>query len=60
MKIGKKSNNLETGYVYVPYIIDIVSSPAFTGAKMTSRYKNPKIEKIKKILNKIEDLKTTS
>lgn len=60
-KIGEKSNALEQGYVYVPYIlaetIDIVSSPGFAGAKMTSRYKNPKIEKIKKILNKIEDSK---
>jgi hypothetical protein len=61
IKIGKKSKGLEPGYVWMPYITtDIVASPGFTGASMTSRYKNPKIEKIKKILEKIEDLNVTS
>ncbi len=60
--IGKKGNNLEPGYVWAPYIAtyDIVSSPGFHGASMTSRYKNPKVEKIKKILEKIEDFNITS
>jgi hypothetical protein len=60
IKIGEKSKDLEQGYVWVPYIvnsIDIVSATGFSGAKMTSRYKNPKVEKIKKILEKIEDFK---
>jgi hypothetical protein len=60
--IGKKGNNLEPGYVWVPYIVsyDVVSVPGFSGAKMSSRYKNPKVEKIKKILEKIEDSNFTS
>jgi hypothetical protein len=63
IKIGKKSkDHLEPGYVYVPYITtyDVVASPVFHSASMTSRYKNPKVEKIKKILEKIEDLNVTS
>lgn len=64
IKIGEKSKDLEQGYVWAPYIlvdsIDIVSSPGFSGAKMISRYKNPKVEKIKKILEKIEDFKIIS
>ena len=64
IKIGEKSKDLEQGYVWTPYIlvdsIDIVSSPGFSGAKMCSRYKNPKVEKIKKILEKIEDFKIIS
>jgi hypothetical protein len=60
--IGKKGENLEPGYVWAPYIMvtDIVSSPGFPSATMRSRYKNPKIEKIKKILEKIEDSNFTS
>lgn len=52
--IGKKSSNLDSGYVWAPYIAtyDIVSSPGFHSASMASRYKNPKVEKIKKILEK--------
>jgi hypothetical protein len=64
IKIGEKSKDLEQGYVWVPYIlvdsIDIVSAPGLSGAKMSSRYKNPKVEKIKKILEKIEDFKIIS
>jgi hypothetical protein len=64
IKIGEKSKDLEQGYVWAPYIlvdsIDIVSTPGFSGAKMSSRYKNPKVEKIKKILEKIEDFKIIS
>jgi hypothetical protein len=63
IKIGKKSkDHLEPGYVYVPYITtyDVVASPGFHSASMTSRYKNPKVEKIKKILEKIEDSNFTS
>jgi hypothetical protein len=61
IKIGEKSKDLEQGYVWAPYIsIGIVSAPGFSGAKMSSRYKNPKVEKIKKILEKIEDFKITS
>lgn len=61
IKIGEKSKDLEQGYVWAPYIsIDIVSAPGFSGAKMSSRYKNPKVEKIKKILEKIEDFKIIS
>jgi hypothetical protein len=59
--IGKKSKDIEPGYVWAPYItIDIVSSPGFPNATMASRYKNSKIEKIKKILEKIEDSNFTS
>ena len=60
--IGKKGNNLEPGYVWAPYIAsyDIVAVPGFSGAKMSSKYKNPKVEKIKKILEKIEDFNFTS
>jgi hypothetical protein len=62
--IGKKSKEVDSGYVWAPYImvdsIPLVSSPGFPGAKMTSRYQNPKIKKIKKILEKIEDLNITS
>ena len=63
IKIGKKSkDHLEPGYVWMPYITtyDVVASPGFSGVSMTSRYKNPKIEKIKKILEKIEDFNVTS
>lgn len=61
IEIGKKSKDLEPGYVWCPYIItyDIVSSPGFSSAGMYSRYKNPKVEKIKKILEKIEDSNVT-
>ena len=60
--IGRKGKDVEPGYVWAPYIMtyDIVSVPGFSNAKMTSRYKNPKIEKIKKILEKIEDFNITS
>jgi len=61
--IGKKGKDLEPGYIWVPYIpitsIDIVSSPGFANAKIASRYQNPKIKKIKKILDIIEDFNTT-
>ena len=60
--IGKKGKNVEPGYVWAPYIMtyDVVSTPGFTNAKMASRYQNPKIKKIKKILEKIEDFNITS
>lgn len=60
--IGRKGKEVEPGYVWAPYIAiyDVVSSPGFPNAKMASRYKNPKIEKIKKILEKIEDSNFTS
>jgi hypothetical protein len=61
--IGKKSKDLEQGYIWAPYIsidaIDIVSTPGFANAKIASRYQNPKIKKIKKILDIIEDFNTT-
>jgi hypothetical protein len=59
--IGKKSENLEPGYVWAPYIMvtDIVSSPGFPSATMRSRDQNPKIKKIKKILENIEDFNIT-
>lgn len=58
--IGKKGKDIEPGYVWAPYIMtyDVVSVPGFP--TMGSRYKNPKIEKIKKILEKIEDSNFTS
>lgn len=60
--IGKKGKDIEPGYVWAPYIMtyDVVSVPGFSNSTMTSRYKNPKIEKIKKILEKIEDSNFTS
>ena len=60
--IGKKGKNVEPGYVWAPYIMtyDVVSTPGFTNAKMASRYQNPKIKKIKKILERIEDFNITS
>jgi len=59
--IGKKGENLEPGYVWAPYITtyDVVSSPGFNSASMLSRYQNPKIKKIKKILENIEDFNVT-
>ena len=58
--IGKKGKDVEPGYVWAPYIpIDIVSSPGFPSATMGSRYQNPKIKKIKKILESIEDFNVT-
>ena len=59
--IGKKGKDVEPGYVWAPYILstDIVSSPGFPNATMTSRYQNPKIKKIKKILENIEDFNIT-
>jgi len=50
--IGKKGNNLNPGYVFAPYIMatHIMATPIV----------NPKIDKIKKILEKIEDLNLTS
>jgi len=45
--IGKKGNNLNPGYVFAPYI-------------MATPIVNPKIDKIKKILEKIEDSNLTS
>ena len=60
--IGKKGKDIEPGYVWAPYIMtyDVVSTPGFPNAKMASRYQNPKIKKIKKILEKIEDSNFTS
>lgn len=62
--IGKKGKGLEPGYVWVPYLIEdkpvIVDSNFSPKMTLSSRYSstivNPKIEKIKKILEKIEDL----
>ena len=67
--IGKKGNNLNPGYVFAPYImvdnISEVLDSNFSPKKIiSSRYSsviiNPKIDKIKKILKKIEDLNLTS
>jgi hypothetical protein len=60
--IGKKGKDVEPGYVWAPYILstDIVSNPGFPNATMASRYQNPKIKKIKKILENIEDFNITS
>lgn len=71
--IGKKGKGLEPGYVWLPYIM-VVDKPATVESNfspkmaLSSRYSsiivnpivNPKIEKIKKILEKIEDLNLTS
>jgi hypothetical protein len=62
--IGKKGKGLEPGYVWVPYLIEdkpvIVDSNFSPKMTLSSRYSStivsPKIEKIKKILEKIEDL----
>ena len=67
--IGKKGNNINSGYVFAPYImvdnISEVLDSNFSPTKViSSRYSsviiNPKIDKIKKILKKIEDLNLTS
>ena len=66
--IGKKGNNLNPGYVWVPYIIvdnpTIVESNFSPKMTISSRYSstkiNPKIKKIKKILENIEDFNVTS
>jgi hypothetical protein len=67
--IGKKGNNLTPGYVFAPYImvdnISEVLDSNFSPKKIiSSRYStpivNPKIDKIKKILEKIEDSNLTS
>jgi hypothetical protein len=67
--IGKKGNNLNPGYVFAPYImvdnISEVLDSNFSPKKIiSSRYStpivNPKIDKIKKILEKIEDSNLTS
>lgn len=66
--IGKKGRGLEPGYVWVPYLIEdkpvIVESKFSPKMTLSSRYSstivNPKIEKIKKILERIEDFNLTS
>jgi hypothetical protein len=65
--IGKKGNNLNPGYVWVPYIIvdkpAIVESNFNPAMSISSRYSsiiiNTKIKKIKKILENIEDFNIT-
>jgi hypothetical protein len=67
--IGKKGGNLESGYVWLPYImvdkpIEIVESNFNTKIGISSRYSsviiNSKLKKIKKILENIEDFNVTS
>jgi hypothetical protein len=60
--IGRKGKDVQTEYVWCPYIsiVDIVPTPGFPGSKMASKYQNPKIKKIKKILERIEDFNITS
>ena len=70
--IGKKGSNLNPGYVWAPYIIVdkpvIVESNFNPVMSISSRYSstmiqtmiNPKIKKIKKILENIEDFNVTS
>ena len=66
--IGKKGSNLNPGYVWVPYII--VDNPVILDSNfspkmsLSNRYSstimiNPKIKKIKKILENIEDFNVT-
>jgi hypothetical protein len=65
--IGKKGNNLNPGYVWAPYLIvdkpAIVESNFNPAMSISSRYSstmiNPKIKKIKKILENIEDFNIT-
>ena len=65
--IGKKGSNLNPGYVWAPYIIvdkpAIVESNLNPAMSISSRYSstiiNPKIKKIKKILENIEDFNIT-
>jgi hypothetical protein len=69
--IGKKGSNLNPGYVWLPYIIVdkpvIVESNFNPAMSISSRYSstniqtmvNPKIKKIKKILENIEDFNVT-
>ena len=67
--IGKKGNNLNPGYVFAPYLMvdnisEVIDSNFNPKKVISSRYSkpivNPKIDKIKKILEKIEDLNLTS
>jgi hypothetical protein len=67
--IGKKANNLNPGYVFAPYIMvdnipEVLDSNFSPKKIISSRYStpivNPKIDKIKKILEKIEDSNLTS
>jgi hypothetical protein len=67
--IGKKGNNINSGYVFAPYIMvdnisEVIDSNFSPTKVISSRYSsviiNPKIDKIKKILKKIEDLNLTS
>ena len=65
--IGKKGSNLNPGYVWAPYII--VDNPVILDSNfspkmsLSNRYSstmvNPKIKKIKKILENIEDFNVT-
>ena len=69
--IGKKGSNLNPGYVWAPYIIvdnPVILDSNFNPAmSISSRYSstniqtmiNPKIKKIKKILENIEDFNVT-
>jgi hypothetical protein len=66
--IGKKGNNLNPGYVFAPYImvdnisevIDSNFSPKkVISSRYSSPYEHPKIKKIKKILENIEDFNIT-
>ena len=65
--IGKKGSNLNPGYVWAPYIIvdkpAIIESNFNPAMSISSTYSstmiNPKIKKIKKILENIEDFNVT-
>lgn len=57
--IGKKGKALESGYVWMPYIMatDTTISDNFVPSR---RLRKRKIDKIKKILERIEDFNLTS
>jgi hypothetical protein len=60
IEIGKKSNDSESGYVWMPYIMANTTSNISGDFTPSRRIRKRKIDKIKKILERIEDFNITS
>jgi len=58
--IGKKGKDVEPGYVWMPYIMATTTAHVSGDFTPSRRLRKKKIDKIKKILERIEDLNITS